>query len=58
MDEITGFDIDDIEMYCKQLREGHIDDDDFRKSVLASLGYDQEVVDGEQQLREIAELWE
>lgn len=58
MDEITGMDIEDIERLCKQLREGHLDDDDFRKEVLMALGYDKEVVDGEQQLKEIAALWE
>lgn len=58
MDEITGHDLDDIELYCKQLREGHIDDDEFRTNVIASMGFDPEVIKGEQEHKEIAALWE
>jgi len=58
MEEITGLDISDIEMYCRRLREGHMEDDDFRRDVLLALGYDKEVIDGEQELSEIAALWD
>jgi len=58
MEEITGLDISDIEMYCRDLREGHLDDDDFRRNVLAAMGYNKEVIDGEQELSEIAALWD
>jgi len=58
VDEITGLDISDIEMYCRDLRGGHTDDDEFRKNVLAAIGYSKEVIDGEQELSEIAALWE
>lgn len=57
MDEVTGLDIDDIERVCKQLREGHMSDSDFRKEVLASMGYSPAVVQHEQELLDIAELW-
>ncbi len=57
MDEITGHDIDDIERYCKDLREGHTDSKSFRKNVLESMGYSPEIVKHEQELLEIAELW-
>lgn len=58
MEPITGHDLDDIERLCKECREGHLDDDDFREQVLLSLGYDKEVIDGEQELKEIAALWD
>jgi hypothetical protein len=58
MEEITGLDISDIERMCRELREGHLDDDDFRHGVLSSLGYSKEVIDGEQELSEIAALWD
>lgn len=58
METITGHDIDDIERLCKELREGFIDDDDFRKDVVAALGYNKEVLDNEQEIEELKALWD
>jgi hypothetical protein len=58
MDNITGHDLDDIERLCKQCREGHLDDDDFRKEVILALGYHKEVLDGAQEIEELKALWD
>ncbi len=57
MDEITGLDIDDIERYCGELRAGEMSNKDFRTQVLASMGFSPHVIQQEQELLEIAELW-
>ena len=57
MEEITGFDIDDIELYCRKLREGRISDKDFRTNVVLALGYNEEVLNHEQELHEVKGLW-
>ncbi len=57
MDEITNFKISDIERYCRDLREGHMNDDEFRKNVLKVMGYSPSAVQYEQELLNIAELW-
>jgi hypothetical protein len=58
MEPITGLDLDDIERLCKECREGHLDDEDFRAQVLASLGYNKEVVDELRSHEELLELWD
>ena len=58
MEEITGLDISDIEMYCRDLRQGDTSSNKFRKNVLLALGYNKEVIDGEQELSEIGALWD
>jgi len=57
VDEITGLDISDIEMYCRDLREGRISDKDFRSNVVLALGYSEEVLNHEQELHEVKGLW-
>jgi hypothetical protein len=57
MSDITGFDIADIEDLCKEMREGRISDEDFRKGVIEALGYDPVTVMSQIQIRELEELW-
>jgi hypothetical protein len=58
MEKIIGHDIDDIERLCEELREGHLDDDDFRNEVLMALGYSKEIIDGQQEIEELKALWD
>ena len=57
MAEITGTDIDRIEELCTQLREGHTEESTFRKEIVILLGYSPEILQNEQELFNIKELW-
>ena len=46
-----------IEELCSQYREGVIDDDEFKRLLVESLGYNKDILDGEQQIADLLEIW-
>jgi len=54
---MSTIEISQIEELCNEYREGVIDDDEFRRLLIESLGYSKDVLDGQQQIADLLEIW-